>query len=173
MSISNSINADSTNWNWLNLNAKSLTVDTLNANTIISSRVEGNLSLSNSFAYQITGATSDPATVNGAQSLFNGVLEFKSPPANACTVTMPTASILNTVIPVTHLDSCSFVLDLYNTSTTAAVTVTFTGALGIFNYKTNASNSPIVLVIPFANGASHVSLKFVRTQPGGFWTVYY
>jgi hypothetical protein len=162
---------------WLDIVCDTLTLNTLtatsvNAGTIIASKVEAPLSLSNSFAYQVTTATYDPVAVNGAQSLYNGVLEFKNLPANACAITMPTASVLNTVIPTTQLDKCVFNLDLYNTSIAANITLTFSSALGVFNYKTN-SNSSIVLVIPFSNVTSHMQLKFVRTNPGGFWTVYY
>lgn len=168
MSISSSVNADATNKKWINLNC-----NTVNANIVRSSTLESDLSLSNSFVYNITTATADPVATNGAQSLYNGILNINVA-GPACLITMPSAAVLNTVIPGTPLDNMSFDLTIYNVN--PATIISFTSALGVFNYKTNTSAAWSLSPTPFAAGppnVSQINLKFVRTAVGNFWTVYY
>lgn len=159
---------------WLNINANSLNANevdskVVNATSVISSKLQANLSLSNTFEASTTAATFDPVATNGVQSLYNGVIAVKTVGAT-CAITMPTAAVLNTVINnplTTPLDQCSFNLDVYNLSV-GVCAISFTSALGVFNWKTGAGG-----VITFPNTASHIQLKFVRTAVGSFWTVYY
>ena len=142
---------------------------TVSAPSIVSTKLQANLSLSNTFEASTTAATFDPVAVNGVQSLYNGVIAVKTVGAT-CAITMPNAATLNTVInnpTTTPLDQCSFNLDIYNLNV-GVCAISLTSALGIFNWKTGASG-----VITFPNTASHIQLKFVRTAIGSFWTVYY
>lgn len=142
---------------------------TVSAASVVSTKLQANLSLSNTFEASTTAATFDPVAVNGAQSLYNGVIAVKTVGAT-CAITMPSATTLNTVInnPITTpLDQCSFNLDIYNLSV-GVCAISLTSALGVFNWKTGSGG-----VITFPNTASHIQLKFVRTAIGSFWTVYY
>jgi hypothetical protein len=175
MAINIPLKADATNSKWLDFTLHDLTTRNISATVIdatkyTGAKVEASLVLYDSFDYQITTATSDPVAVNGVQSLFNGTLEIKVPGAT-CLITMPSASVLNTVIPTTFLDNCTFTLNLYNSSVNPAVVVSFTSALGVFNYKTGSGG---VIALPaFSATNSQISVRFVRTGLGNFWTVYY
>lgn len=137
----------------------------ITADRIQSPVIEGQMNITNSFAYLITTATSNPGVTNGFASLINGVLGVNVAGAS-CTITLPTASQLNSAIPGTSLDNAAFTLYIYNRSATAIMI--FPPSVGLFPWVTNTTTQFSV-----ANVRKEFQIRFVRTAIGNFWDLYY